>query len=153
MRSCRFLSVLFLVLVTILGCSKGGDSNVPKITGSVSLDGQPLADARLSFVPEVADGKREPGGTTTDASGKFEIKPDPRSGQTLKPGRYKVFISKVVKKDGTVAAPEEMGQLEAQGGVKNLVPPKYNNPDFPPQLKAEIKPGDNALPPFELKSK
>jgi hypothetical protein len=117
------------------------------------LDGQPLAEARLSFVPQTQDGKREPGGAITDANGKFEIKPDPRSGQTLKPGKYNVFISKVVKKDGTVAAPEEMGQLEAAGTVKNVVPPKYNHPDFPPQIKTEIKQGENALAPFELKSK
>ncbi len=140
-RSLGVLVATFAVLAA--GCSGKGDG--PKITGVVMLDNQPLAEARLQFVP-MADRALGVAGATTDAQGRFEIKPHPTTGATLKPGSYHVFVTKLVQKDGTPASGEDAAMLEASGVLRNLVPRKYSDPELPPQLKVEIKEGDNQLP-------
>jgi len=135
--------------MVIAGCGSG---SAGKITGSVTLDGKPLTKATLSFAP--AD-KNTKGNNVaeTDEEGNFEVKPFPKTGVTLTPGKYNVFITKLVDQDGNVPPPPDdpaaPGRLK---GLKNFVPRKYG-PEASPLLKAEIKPGDNQLPVFELKSK
>jgi hypothetical protein len=139
--------VLLIGGLLVCGCSTGRG---PKVTGSVRLDGEPLPDAVVSFVP------KSPGGDTnfalTDAEGHFEVKPD-KAKRTLSPGSYTVLIRKYAQKDGKPIPPENR-PLVILGSptVRNILPERYSS-EKSPVLTAEIKPGDNALPPFELKSR
>lgn len=134
--------VFFLLLMA--GCGGGG----PKLKGKVLLDSQPLADAVLTF-----QGKEGGGfGVTTDANGEFEMTPNSPGGQSVKPGEYRVSISKVVDPKGKALKPEDLGQIQASGKAKQLVPAKYSDP-AQTTLTATIKGGDNNLPPFDLKSR
>ncbi|MBN1909588.1 MAG: hypothetical protein JW818_07615 [Pirellulales bacterium] len=74
-------TLLCLLLATVLGCGGGADGR-RALRGTVTLDDQPLATGKITFVPA-------PGtdGTTTGgpiSNGKFEILAD----KGLKPGKY-----------------------------------------------------------------
>ena len=58
---------LLLILISA-GCS--GDSRVAGVSGTVSLDGEPVGNAAVAFVP--VDGGR-PAFGITDTSGKYEL--------------------------------------------------------------------------------
>jgi len=142
------LGLLFVASLVVAGCS----GSAGKITGSVTLDGQPLTQAMLSFAP--AD-KTTKGNNVaeTDEEGNFEVKPNPKTRVTLPPGKYNVFITKLVDKEGNVPPPPEDPALPGiHKGLKNMVPRKYA-PGSSPVLEVVIKPGDNQLPAFELTSK
>ena len=128
--------VLAAALVATVGCS--GGSSRPKLypaTGTVTLDGQPLAEATVSFVPASgppSDGK-------TDASGKYTIM---TSGQPGAPfGANKVTVSKFT---GTATMPTPGGSADdmkkmyekmydkskkKQDTAKDEVPAKYGRAD------------------------
>jgi hypothetical protein len=143
-----------LLGLTVVGCS----GNKRKITGSVTLDGQPVADARVEFL--LQSSKDAPvANVRTDQQGNFEVPPRPKGGGPgLPPGQYVVLIRKLVDKaTGNVPAEsdnpaEDYGQLEAAGKLVNKLPAKYSNPPFP-LLTVEVKADTKTLPPFELKSK
>src|SRR5262249_18415555 len=140
--------------LSAFGCGgpKGG-----KITGSVTLDGKALADADVQFLPAEEKKDLDLASAFTGSDGKFEVAPHPKTGATLKPGKYNVYVTKWVnKKDGSLPGKEEAENLRAAGLLKNAIPPKYApNPesDRGALLKVEIKGGDQELPPFELKTK
>lgn len=141
-----------VLLVCLAGCSSGALDSAGKVTGSVTLDGKAVAGAMINFVP--ADSKLRSNTAVTDDNGAFEVKPHPTTKVTLQVGQYNVFIKKMVDRSGKMPGPEEATQLEAAGQLKNAIPAWYGPMDeMPPQLKADIKKGDNALPPFQLVSK
>lgn len=150
---------VLVAALAVAGC--GAASNKPKLypaTGTVTLDGKPLADATVSFVPAVgppSDGK-------TDAAGKFTIM---TSGQPGAPfGPNKVTVSKFT---GTATMPTAGGSPDDMKAMyekmydknkkaaaeKGEVPAKYGRPDSS-GLSAEVT-ADAAknVFPFELSSK
>lgn len=117
-------------LMGLFLCGCGGVArDVPKlgqVTGVVKLDGQPLANAMVQFVPEHS---RMSGGKTDD-QGKYELNFNERlKGAAI--GKHKVRI--------TVGTPME----------PQKIPPKYN---VQTELTAEVKEGNNEIN-FDLKSK
>jgi len=137
-----FMALTILAAVELTGCSRGGGT----VEGEVKLDGKPLAGADIVFE---GDATSKLGGFTgkTDENGKFLIRPQ----SPIQEGKYRVLISKYVDKKGKPLDPEEFDQLKAAGKLKNLVPGKYNHPTES-QLIADLKPGQNVLQPFNLKS-
>ena len=87
----------------------------------------------------------------TDDSGAFEIVPHESTGQTLSPGKYGVTFSRKTDAQGNVPIPEDYGQLEAAGQLKESIPEKYvEKPGTPPVEIKDIVAGTNELK-FELK--
>jgi hypothetical protein len=149
-RVCVFTLLGFaFVCLALTGCSGGGGAAV---TGSVTLDGQPVSDAEVSF--EAFDRTQTLGADVvrTDSSGKFEVKPHPKK-KGLTPGKYAVYVSKWVNKQGTSPKPEDMEMEKAAGVLRNVLPFKYSNREAGPEVTVEIKAGKNELPPFALSSK
>src|SRR5262245_26805362 len=136
-------------LVCLPACSGGP---LTKVTGVVMLDGKPLHDAVVVFVP--ADPKlRTTDSARTDPEGKFVIESNPRRAG-LKPGNYKVYITKWVdKKTGKAPPEQDMDQLRLGGKLKNALPDRYSKRTGTAVLTAEVNAGDTELPPFELTSK
>jgi hypothetical protein len=129
----------------VCGCSGGG---VTRVTGTVTLDGKPLGDAQVAIEGK-SDRKLGAASTRTDANGRFQLDADARSGRQLKPGTYRVFISKYVdKRGGKVPDDDDPGQLEASGAAQNLVPALYSDREHAPTV--ELKAGQNDLPPIAL---
>ena len=64
--------ILLLVSFAILGCNKTADPSLAPVSGTITLNDQPLAYATVTFIPK--DGTPGFGGAgKTDASGKYTI--------------------------------------------------------------------------------
>jgi hypothetical protein len=141
------VACLLLLAGGLAACGCSSENRGGKITGSVLLEGKPLPDAVVGFVPN--DQKEPTNFAVTDAEGHFEVKRD-KAKRTLPPGTYAVVVRQYVKKDGKPLPPEERDMLIASGNLRNTLPERYSSPKTS-GLTADVKPGDNALPPFELK--
>jgi hypothetical protein len=151
-------------VITAVGC--GGASFVP-VTGTVTLDGKPLAGAAVNFTPATA-GQGQVAQGQTDESGKFTL--SSVGGLGAVPGSYKIGVSKLegaaagstLKGDSAKAAAGAAPTgttLSGPGGgpmagppaqPKSAVPAKYVNPDQS-GLTAEVKSGMAPIT-LELKS-
>jgi len=118
------------------GCSSDSDTNA-RLSGTVTLDDQPIANGSISFLP--VDGKTATAGTRIE-NGKFEIK--------MPPGPKRVEISGM----------EVVGQKPAYEGDKNsplvditrdIVPSRYNTKS---ELLVDVDSGE-ANQDFSLVSK
>ena len=111
----RLQPILLVVLIpfglAMSGCGPDYPETVP-VSGTVTLDGQPVAGASVVFTPEAGDLAT----ATTDSSGQFQLSTY-RLADGAAPGHYRVTVAKT-----TV----EPGEDEK---VLFLVPKKYGNPD------------------------
>ncbi|WP_254507864.1 carboxypeptidase-like regulatory domain-containing protein [Anatilimnocola floriformis] len=125
----RFLFIA-LGCVLITGCSRSG---LHPVTGVVLLDGQPVANAALQFVPQEA-GQDATG--ATDAQGNFAISTnEPRDG--VKAGKYKVVITprSTAPLQKFASADEAMkAAARPQPPPPSTFPQKYTRPDQTPLL-------------------
>lgn len=79
-------AVCSLLLIASVGC--GSSSGTVPLKGKVTLDGAPLVNASISFIPQ-GTGRQATG--TTDSNGEFAMSTiDPKDG--CMPGTYKVAI-------------------------------------------------------------
>jgi hypothetical protein len=137
-----FLTALVVSLL-LAGCGDSGPEMAP-VSGIVTVDGQPVANAAVMFVPE-AGGRPATG--LTDAEGKFSL-------ETLKPGdgalvgKHKVTVTGV-KTTGVQATEDGLSGSVDPGQVREewFVPQKYSKPDTS-GLTQEVTQG---MPPVELK--
>ncbi|MCA9248788.1 MAG: carboxypeptidase regulatory-like domain-containing protein [Planctomycetales bacterium] len=129
---CR-VAVLVSALMVLAGCGE----NVEPAIGTVTLDGQPLPDAFLTFVPRGEQGS--PGFAKTDSAGHYEmVRGSNDSG--LIPGEYEVRITTYVegKPDAVPPIPE----------TPERVPARYN---LNTELRVSVS--ENSEPfNFDLKS-
>jgi hypothetical protein len=134
--------VLVWVLWAALGC--GASSDVA-VTGTVTLDGQPLTNALVTFYPE---GKTPGlgGNGRTGADGKYTLTPN-RKGQGLAPGEYRVVISRRLNPDGSVADPN-VPPIESK--ARETLPPIYSQRESS-KLKANVS-KDQTVYDFPLES-
>jgi hypothetical protein len=146
-----------LCAVFLVGCGSGKtpepDLDLVPVTGMVTLNGEPLADAEISFL---FDGKPPAGfaasGAKSDSSGKFVVMTGSKPGTC--PGRYRITISRWRMPDGSpVKADPESGMdlemLRQSGQLKQTVPDRYSNPDRT-ELSASISDSEDDEP-LELK--
>jgi len=123
----------------LAGCGGPGAVKTVPVTGTVTLDGNPVEGATVSFAPQATEGRTAVG--VTDSQGKFKLN-TAGAGAGAMPGKYNVAISKTT--GGAVAAAptsqeEGMQRAEEQmagGGflpkgpveVKDELPPIYKDP-------------------------
>ena len=119
---------ILLTALLAAGCSRG--SGLVLATGTVKLDGQPLAGATVTFVPQQAG---RPATATTDAQGNFRLA-TAQAGEGAAPGQYAVTVMlaryKNVPAPGTATGKEDM--TSGSGGpvpeVEIIVPIRYSTP-------------------------
>jgi hypothetical protein len=118
------------------GCG-GADvpDNLSSVSGVVTLDGQPLAGAAVTFVPP--DGR--PASGTTDSSGKYSLSYNDGS-DGCQPGLCRVMIS-------TGSSGRENEDGEVVGAKPESVPPKYN---VQSELTFSVKPNERNQADFQL---
>jgi hypothetical protein len=159
MKTLQFMAAFTAIFLA--GC---GGPNLSPVSGTVTLDGEPLENAIVAFVPD-AGGTSATG--TTDATGAYKLVSVLGAG--LEPGTYRVSISMVppVENGGSetseAAASSDSAAYEAMasgGGAaqykaaealkkKLEIPAKYNSAST---LQKDVTAGDNEID-FNLSSK
>ncbi len=128
--------ILMLVLLVCAGCGGSDLPDLGYVEGTVTLDGNPLPNAIVTFQPERA----RPSYGRTDENGWYELAyTDEAKGATL--GTHQVTIS--TKSDGDPDADPPVPSSPEK------VPARYN---MKSELTAEVKAGDNECN-FPLESK
>jgi hypothetical protein len=143
MRKFRIVMAIALTgFVAGCGAEKGAGTGVP-VSGKVTLDKEPLAGARVVFVPT----KSTVGNSAqafTDASGEYKLGGGPGAGGVTA-GEYKVVVSRLLLKDGSPAPPD----TPAEVFVRESLPLQYSNRDS--TTLTAIVPAGGATLDFALK--
>ena len=123
--------LLCCALLGTLGCGTG--RNTATVSGRVTLDGAPLADARVNFQP--TGESKEPGIGSygrTNANGEYSLTLIDDKGEGAIVGMHRVMIK-------AVPAGRAENDDKTPAG-KDRVPPEYN---LNSTLTFEVKPGHN----------
>ena len=119
---------LLVLLISSAGCSRS-EVQLAKVTGTVTLDGKPLPDAILRFIPE---GKGRTAIGRTDAEGRYELSYSATAGGAIV-GKVRVEITTAEEFENS------RGNTEF---TKELIPKKYNRES---ELFKEITPRKNVV--------
>ena len=156
------IRLLGCALAFLCGCGDGSEeqsySLVP-VSGTVSLDGKPLAGAKVTFLADASNKPRTDGDDISGPDGSFLIMYRNRRG--LSPGKYKVTVGQPKAEGGASEAlgddplMAQLGKEAAAAGKargKALPPPwPYESPDKTPLSHEVSAKGDTGLK-FDLKS-
>ena len=125
-----FLLLALSVCFVLSGC--GGPDNRAKVSGTVTLNGEPLATGSISFVP--AEGNTGPSSGGAIADGKYSVPGD--KGVAI--GKNRVSI-KSSKKTGRKI---NIGRDGLEDEWVQAIPAKYNKQS---EIVRDIQPGSNRL--------
>jgi hypothetical protein len=119
----------WLAIVALAGCGGSGRPSLVKVTGTVTLNGQPLEGALVSFLKETDanDKFKRPASGTTDAQGKFSLGTYNKE-DGLPVGKYKIAV---VKRELVGQLPENYSDDSADSfdlKYQWIVPRNYANP-------------------------
>ncbi|MDR1270436.1 MAG: hypothetical protein LBK82_13015 [Planctomycetaceae bacterium] len=142
--------VFFVIFVGVIGCSPLSKRNLPVeyVEGIVTMDGVPLNNACVQFIPKT-EGQGEAAVGYTGSNGKYTLSSmNGNLGKGALQGEYIVLITKTIsvliqgaKHEEGEAPPEE---------TKELIPAVYNN-RAQPVLEAVVVKGKNKFN-FDVKS-
>jgi hypothetical protein len=129
------LALAMLPMLTLFGC--GGPNNRAAISGTVRLNGQPLANGSISFVPAEGNVGPSSGGIITD--GKYAVS----QARGVAVGKNRVGIRSMVKTGRKI----NIGRGSLEDEWQQVVPAKYNEQS---ELVHDVPPGSMRLD-FDLK--
>ena len=125
MRTISF-GLVCLCLTLLAGCGGGSGFDIAPVSGKVTLDGQPLADAVVTFLPQATGTGRDAGPTSwarTDAQGMYTLvtsSEDPSPGAVV--GSHQVMITTAEEPQGDDERDDVYGS-----STPEKVPPRYNS--------------------------
>jgi hypothetical protein len=105
-----------LLLALLAGCG-GGSYKVAPVSGRVTLNDQPLANAAVLFQPVTVPGNNGPGpGSTgvTDADGRYTLSITGKDEKGAVVGKHKVRITLMQDSDSTDDEPKKHKRLPAK---------------------------------------
>jgi hypothetical protein len=111
--------VLAVTAALAVGCGGEDIPTLVPVSGTVSMDGKPIAGASVEFIPLDPKQPQTAGGATTDQSGKYIAMY--RGNPGLSPGKYKVNVQKAASPDssktaGGIEKDPYMAKLSADAG-------------------------------------
>jgi hypothetical protein len=121
-------TALGLLLVGLVGC--GGSIKVAPVSGTITLNGKPLANATVTFQPIGSKENPNPGRGSfgvTDANGKYTLKyDDGRSGAVV--GKHRVAVV-TNPPNAPSSFNNETGSTDGEIPEKfrEIIPSKYND--------------------------
>jgi hypothetical protein len=140
MKAEYFLLVVVAVLVTVVGCGDGRFKIVP-VSGVVTINGEPVADAHINFEPRTTaeDGLAGVGSYgDTDSEGRFVLQTlDNEAGAVV--ASHRVMIRTFVGEGGPDGSTKVIR--------KELLPKKYHSSS---KLTFEVPAGGTDQANFEL---
>jgi hypothetical protein len=116
------------------------------VSGTVTLNGQPLPGAGIMFLPR-GDTRGTGAMGMTDEAGKYTLKTD-YGGPGAPEGEFAVTISKVMNRDGTPYIPNPD---VAEAGERETLPGIYSD-SMKTTLSANVPKGGDTIN-FDLKTK
>lgn len=137
---------LLLVSLALVSCNKGGPKIVP-VSGTVYMDGKPLANVDIAFQPIGSAENPNPGrGSTgrTDENGRFTLMIDGSIDGAVV-ARHRVCIS---SSQNTNFNPET-GSSDGEVAQRELIPPEYN---LKSTLEIDVPAGGTDKADFHLDS-
>lgn len=147
--------------ISSAGCNSGQPPAVKTdmVEGVVTLDGQPVPGATVTFLP-VQDGAGASATGMTDASGKYTLTAvgagiGAQAGAGTLPGEYRVGVLKDEIPDLAQIEQDPEGKAGGQGKeikITHVIPQKFNDPRKSEIPNVTVKAGDNDIP-IDLKSK
>jgi hypothetical protein len=147
MKEVRLMRVRWMVvgaLVAALGC--GSRQFVP-VSGKVTLNGKPLANALVSFNRIPAEGSIESGPSavgTTNQNGEYTLRVSLKQAGALV-GKHSVAITAM----SSQVSPDSDAPVPPGGGPRNIVPARYNEKT---ELAFEVPAAGTDKANFDLKS-
>ena len=148
-RKPRAAAGLAALMLGLAGCGgdRGYDGPLVPAHGKVTLDGKPLADANLVFIP-IGSTKGGGGNAKTTGEGSYLVA-TPLGEPGLPPGEYKVVVSKIELANGAVA-PTSSDKPLPGGTNDERLSPTYADRDGT-ILRATVAAGEDKSIDFELK--
>jgi hypothetical protein len=134
-------TAVVLGLLAAASCSSGS-AELNSVTGKVLVNGQPAAGAFVMFIPEA--GGSTPSTGIAGADGTFTLATG--SGKGVPAGKYVVTVTVPDPKKKVSDAQKMMGMDDAP----DLLGGRYATREKS-TLRAEVKPGENKLDPFDIK--
>lgn len=132
----KFASCLLMpALILSAGCGGSSVPEVATVRGTIKLDGKPLPDAGVTFIPQ---GGR-PATARTDENGEYELKYNENTSGAI-PGKNLVRIS-------TATFPVDTDDGETVPGKPETVPVEYN---LQSTLSFDVKPTEDNVADFDL---
>ncbi|QDU76981.1 hypothetical protein Pan97_40400 [Bremerella volcania] len=133
------ITLFLLFFVPLVGCGEVLDPDYKPVRGTVLLDGQPLADAQVTFVPL---GEGSSGSGFTNEQGEYTLYYAARR-PGAKAGENQVFITKSKPTSG------KKGERAFSEADSELLPARYNRQT---ELTATVEDKRNIFD-FQLESK
>lgn len=146
LRSSRrqFAVVLSLLLLST-GCGGGGQSGPPmgEVTGTITYQGQPVAQANVVFVSQNTG--TAPAAAVTDSAGRYRLSVSGEMTGAIT-GSYQVSIALRAPYDGPIPAGMSIAYAKEnfQNQGRPLIPEKYFATSTS-GLTANVQPGSNAI--------
>ena len=135
------LGLVALAMLTVLpACSKA--IKTEGVTGVVTYNGEPLADATVKFIPTDGTGSQSYGKTNEKGEYKLQTLLGAADAGTT-PGEYKVTVD-CIETVETGKMIQENGEEKPETIAQSLIPAKYNNAETS-GLTATVAPGDNKI--------
>jgi hypothetical protein len=137
-RLVAFGSALWLGVVVLFapGCGPSGPK-IASVTGRITMDSKPLANATVVFIPE----NGRPAGATTDANGKYVL--------NFSQGRRGAIPGKNMIRVTTLRDPTPGEDGKSIPGSKETIPMRYNAAT---ELTFDVAPNKKNVADFDLKS-
>jgi len=140
-------------LLMFAGCgSKGHGLKVEYVEGVVTLDGQSLEGASVTFIPKTEGGNAETASGHSDEKGVYKLSSvngDPMKGAVA--GDYVVNVSKIKVDDPKTGMSYEQAAMSTTVAKQTQLLPKVYQDRKNSPLTFTVKPGKNKID-IELKS-
>ena len=118
-RATLALMLAGLFCLSAVGC--GNSYDLVPVSGKITVDGEPLANASVIFQPTEAEPGSPSSVAVTDAQGQYTLKTataNPQDGAV--PGPHRVTLSAVTKAPQSGEAPAEEATLPKKAAEANL---------------------------------
>lgn len=123
------------LLLAFAGCGGSDLPTLADVSGTIQMDGKPLANASVTFIPE----NGRPSSGMTDGSGCYTMSYSEQADGVV-PGSCRVMIS-------TGKPGQENEDGESEPGLPETVPAEYN---LDTSLVFDVKPGTSNTADFKL---
>ena len=136
-----------VALLPVLGCTQAGPKIVP-VSGVVTLNGKPLANATVTFAPVAPDGENNAAGDSsigkTNANGEYTLTTS-RGVAGAIVGKHRVRVTLMAAQPNP-----ESDERFPRGAMRDKIPVRYNGAE--PVLSWEVKPDGPNKADFALTS-